>query len=90
MSPLQRRKTVAGAFRVRGQARIAGKTIILVDDVLTTGSTADACARTLKARRRGARRADQLGARGASFAVDALMRDALPKYLRVRGCSCHR
>jgi ComF family protein len=56
MSPLQRRKTVAGAFRVRDKAAIAGKTVILVDDVLTTGSTADACARTLK--RAGAARVE--------------------------------
>ena len=56
MSPLQRRKTVAGAFRVRDKAAIAGKTVILIDDVLTTGSTAEACARTLK--RAGAARVE--------------------------------
>jgi ComF family protein len=56
MSPLQRRRIVAGAFRVRDKAAIAGKTVVLIDDVLTTGSTAEACARTLK--RAGAARVE--------------------------------
>ena len=48
MSPLQRRKAVAGAFKVAGKAAVAGKTVILINDVLTTGSTAEGCARALK------------------------------------------
>ena len=56
MSLIQRRKTVAGAFKVTDRCAVEGKTVILIDDVLTTGSTADACARTLQ--RAGAARVD--------------------------------
>jgi ComF family protein len=46
----QRRKNVAGAFRVKNgfRNRLDGKHILLVDDVMTTGATASACARALK------------------------------------------
>lgn len=56
----QRARNVGGAFRVPEKERttVADSRIVLVDDVLTTGATADACARTLL--RAGARRVDVL------------------------------
>lgn len=56
MSMQQRRRAVAGAFRVNSSAELRGRTVVLVDDVLTTGSTANACARVLK--RAGAERVE--------------------------------
>lgn len=42
----QRRKAVSGAFK--SASDVSGRTVILVDDVLTSGSTAEACARALQ------------------------------------------
>ena len=57
----QRCRNVAGAFAVKAARapRLAGRRVLLVDDVLTTGATATACARTLR--------------RGGASAVDVLV-----------------
>jgi ComF family protein len=43
----ERRKNVLGAFAVKHPRQIAAKNILLVDDVFTTGSTLNECAKTL-------------------------------------------
>jgi ComF family protein len=54
----QRRRNVAGAFGVPQRRRkiLEGRNVLLIDDVITTGATVDACARVL--RRAGAARID--------------------------------
>ncbi|MDD2586996.1 MAG: ComF family protein [Syntrophomonadaceae bacterium] len=43
-----REKNLLHAFKVRDASKVAGKHILLVDDVYTTGSTSKECARTLR------------------------------------------
>lgn len=54
----ERRRNVRGAFALKDGAGVEGKTILLVDDVLTTGATLGECARVLT--------------RGGAVAVDVL------------------
>lgn len=47
--PAARRRTnLCGAFRARKQGKLAGIHVLLVDDVLTTGTTADQASRALR------------------------------------------
>jgi ComF family protein len=60
LSRSERTTNVQGAFRVDAAAKadVAGRRLILVDDVLTSGATSDACARALL--RAGAAQVDVL------------------------------
>ncbi len=49
----QRQANIRGAFRVVHLTRVSGRDVLLVDDVMTTGTTAAECARVL--RRAGAK-----------------------------------
>lgn len=67
LSPEERRTNLLGAFR--SDASVRGKAVLLVDDVLTSGSTARACADALVAA--GASRVGILAlARGFDLNVD--------------------
>lgn len=44
----ERRKNVAGAFDVPQPKRVRGRRVLLMDDVLTTGATANSCAQALR------------------------------------------
>lgn len=71
LSPDQRRKNVRGAFAVpeNRKSRLQGARVVLIDDVITTGATAGACALALK--RAGAARVDVLVLAIVSDAVTA-------------------
>lgn len=60
LSKPQRAENVQGAFRVppERKAEVAGRRLVLIDDVLTSGATVDTCARALL--RAGAKQVDVL------------------------------
>ncbi len=47
LTPAERRRNVKGVFEVSFIEAIEGKNLLLVDDVFTTGATADECIRSL-------------------------------------------
>ncbi len=71
VSAKARRRNVQRAFQVPDPARVAGKRILLLDDVLTTGATVEACARALK--RAGAARVHVLALARVVKASDMLI-----------------
>ena len=58
LSSRERKRGVSGAFHITQKKELAGKTILLVDDVYTTGATVNECAKVLLAA--GAKRVDVL------------------------------
>ncbi len=75
LSNSARRRNVAAAFEVRRGKRIEGKRVLLVDDVMTTGSTAAACAGAL--RRAGAARVVLLTVARADRRMDIVARSTV-------------
>jgi len=44
----ERLSNVGGAFQHKREKRLAGRRVLLVDDIMTTGATVNICAKTLK------------------------------------------
>lgn len=44
----ERMQNIQGVYKIKNKEKIYGKKVILIDDIYTTGSTADECCKTLK------------------------------------------
>lgn len=70
LPPYKRRANLRGAFRVRDEAALSGRSVLLVDDILTTGTTASVASTAL--RKAGAKRVVvAVVARGVGQSSDA-------------------
>jgi len=58
LSGVEREKGIRGSFQIIGGEELEGKSILLVDDVYTTGATVNECAKVVRAG--GAERVDVL------------------------------
>src|SRR3984893_18777884 len=48
LGPAARERNVRGAFAIQAGRSFAGKRVVLIDDVMTTGATVEECARVIK------------------------------------------
>ena len=48
LGPAARERNARGAFAMRAGRSVAGKRVVIIDDVMTTGATVEECARVLK------------------------------------------
>ncbi len=69
----ERRKNVVGAFAVRREEHFEGRTVLLIDDVVTSGGTVSECTRALK--RAGAAHVDVFAAALPADIDDGLLRN---------------
>jgi ComF family protein len=58
LSGMERERALRGAFHVIGKEGLTGRSVLLIDDVYTTGATVNECSKVL--RRGGAKRVDVL------------------------------
>ena len=71
LSKSNRQRNLLGAFKVLDKSRIKGKTILLVDDIYTTGSTLNECSKTLL--KGGAKKVYALCLARASYKLDKVI-----------------